>query len=586
MKYSLCFFLILSFSNLLSAQEKKNNLQISSSNEIKIEKIDKLLNACAEYRQFNGSVLIAQNGKVIYKNGLGMANMEWNIPNEVDTKHRLASISKQFTSMLILQLAAENKLQLNIPITSYLGDYPKSSGDKITIHHLLSHTSGIPNYTSFPTYWEMMRKPHSPADITKLFADLDLEFTPGEKFNYSNSGYVLLGIIIENITGTTYEQALQDQIFTPLGMHDSGLENQKDVIPNKASGYNKFANIYEKANYINMSAAYAAGAIYSTVEDLFLWDQALYTYKLLPPKYMDVLFQAHASAWGGQSYGYGWEVGKTNIGRTKERVESLSHGGVVNGFNTQITRIPSSKSSIILLNNTGGAPLFDMVSSILGILYDKPYVFPKRSAAFSFLDVLEKDGIKKALAYYEEIKSSKDFLLDEQEMNIAGYKLFQSGDIKNATAVFKLNVKSFPESFNTYDSYGEALMAMGQKDLAVENYKKSVKLNPVNQNGIDILKGLGIDTESLMSKVPIEHLQLLAGTYEAINQNREWQIVIEESNGTLFGNDGDYRYQLNAVGNDRFINPDDGATLIFDASNKDNLSFIIFGRVTFKKIDE
>ena len=160
--------------------------------QTKSEQLDKLLNLYHEYGKFNGSVLMADQGKLVYKKGFGMANMEWDIPNKPNTKHRLGSITKQFTAMLILQLAAADKLDLQAPVTKYLSDYPKESGDKITIHHLLTHTSGIPNYTSFPGFFEEeSRNPYTPDAFVEKFANKDLEFTPGEKFNYSNSGYFL-----------------------------------------------------------------------------------------------------------------------------------------------------------------------------------------------------------------------------------------------------------------------------------------------------------------------------------------------------------------------------------------------------------
>lgn len=566
-------------------EEVKLPTSVASCEETKIKKIHDLVSACAEYGQFNGSVLVAEKGKILYKNGFGQANMEWDIPNQPDTKHRLASISKQFTAMLIVQLVAENKLKLDVPITSYLPDYPKTNGDKITIHHLLTHTSGIPNYTSFPNYREIMHGPHSPMEIVNLFADLALEFTPGEKFSYSNSAYVLLGVIIEKVTGKTYEQVLQDKIFSPLKMNNTGYDTNNTILKNRASGYNKVANSYENANYIHMSVPYAAGALYSTVEDLYLWDQALYTEKLLPKKYLDLLFKSHTPAWGGQDYGYGWEIGKMNIGQTKEQVQTIRHGGGINGFNTLIARVPSNQSSIILLNNTGRAPLGDMATAIIGILHDKPYTFPKRSLAYSLLNAIEKDGIHAALLYYKEINASDDYYLNENEMNLSGYKLLQSGRAKEAASVFNLNIEAFPDAFNVYDSYGEALLVLGDTIQAIENYKRSVQLNPGNENGIKILEGLGINTNTLIKKVPVEHLQLLAGEYTAIDQNRDWKIVIEEVDGELFGNDGGYRYKLNPVGDDKFINPDDGATVVFDTKDKDAITFVIFGRVKFKKVD-
>ena len=555
----------------------------TATGQTKIEKIDELISACAEYGKFNGSVLVAEHGEIIYKKGFGFANMEWDIPNQPDTKFRLASVTKQFTAMLIVQLVAENKLQLDVPITTYLPDYPKINGDRITIHHLLTHTSGTPNYTSFPNYRDMMRNPYSPAEIVDSFADSTLEFTPGEKFNYSNSGYVLLGAIIEKVSGKTYEQVLQEKIFTPLKMNNSGYDHESPIIKNRASGYYRNGNYFVNANYIDMSVPYAAGGIYSTVEDLYLWDRALYSEKLLPKKYMDLLFDKYTSAFG-QYYGYGWEIGKMPIGNTKEHLETISHGGTINGFNTQITRIPSGQSLILLLNNTGGAPLYDMTTDIVGILNDKPYNFPKRSIAYSLSDAIEKDGIAAALLFYKEIKESKDYYFDENEINLSGYQLLQTGRVKEAAAVFNLNMEAFPNSFNVYDSYGEALLMLGDTTQAIENYKKSIKLNPSNENGLKILKELGVNTDSLITKVPIEYLKLLAGEYMATDQNREWKIIIEEVDGKLFGNDGGYRYKLNPAGDGKFINPDDGASLVFDTKDKNAITFVIFGRVNFKKV--
>jgi CubicO group peptidase (beta-lactamase class C family) len=549
--------------------------------ETQVYKIHELVNLCYEYGQFNGSVLVAKDGKVIYKHGFGEANKEWDIPNETNTKHRLASISKQFTAMLIVQLVAEDKLKLDLPITNYLPDYPKTNGDKITIHHLLTHTSGIPNYTSFPNYWEIMRSPHSPADLVKLFADLELEFVPGAEFAYSNSAYILLGILIEKITGKTYAQVLQERIFSPLKMNDSGYDTHEKVLKNRAAGYNRFANTFENASYIDMFVAYTAGGIYSTVEDLYLWDQALYGEKLLPKKYKDLMFEQHIPAWGGQHYGYGWEIGKIRVGNTREQVETIGHSGNINGFNTQITRIPSDQSLVVLLNNTGGAPLYDMTSAIIGILKDQPYILPRKSLAYSFLDSLEKEGLEAALSFYQEKKESDDYHLEEREMNESGYKLLQSGNAKDAAAIFELNTAAFPRSFNAFDSYGEALLLLGDTVQAIENYKQSVKLNPTNEKGVQVLQGFGIDLGDVIVKVPVAHLKLLAGTYKATD--RDWKIVIEEKEEALFGNDGGYRYKLNPIGEDQFINLDDGATVVFDAQNKEAITFVIFGRVKFEK---
>ncbi|HMG15287.1 MAG TPA: serine hydrolase domain-containing protein, partial [Saprospiraceae bacterium] len=340
--------------------------------QTKADKIDELFNLYSKYGQFNGSVLITDKTEIIYKKGFGFANMEWRIPNQTDTKFRLASVSKQFTAMLIVQLASENKIKLDAPISSYLPEYSKKTGDIINIHHLLTHSSGIPDYTSFPDFRERMGDSYTPEEIVKLFADSTLEFTPGEKFQYSNSGYILLGYIIEKITGKPYEQVLQEKIFSPLKMSNSGYYQNSEVIKSKAYGYDKSGNTYQNASYIDMSFPFSAGGIYSTVEDLYLWDQALYTEKLLPQKYMDLLFNKYIPSGDDEYYAYGWEIGKLPVGSTKEELETISHQGEINGFNTQILRIPSEKSLIVLLNNTGGAQLNEMSMAINGILHNKP----------------------------------------------------------------------------------------------------------------------------------------------------------------------------------------------------------------------
>lgn len=556
--------------------------------QAKIDKLDELVSMYSEYGKFNGSVLVSDQGKVIYKKGFGMANMEWDIPNQPNTKHRLGSITKQFTAMLILQLVAEGKLDLQAPITTYLPDYPKASGDIITSHHLLTHTSGIPNYTAFPKFMEdESRNPYTPEEFVKTFADRALDFTPGEKFSYSNSGYFLLGVLVEKLSGKSYEQMLQDKIFIPLNMKDTGYDNHEDILKNRATGYEKSGVNYVNSRYLDMSIPYAAGSIYSTVEDLYKWDQGLYTTSILPEKYMTLYVKPHIPDLGNGHYAYGWGVGYAKIGKSTDSIYAVGHGGGINGFNTNISRTTSDKSLIVLLNNTGRAPLNEMTRAILGIMHGKDYDMPKKSVAYSLLEVLKKEGITKALSYYQEVKGSSDYNLNEGEMNYAGYQMLQSDRAKEAAFIFKLNVEAFPKSSNVYDSYGEALLVLGDKTLAIENYKKSIQLNPNNQGGINILKEHGVDIDALIVKVPVEHLKLLEGEYIAIDQpkgmDKKWKIMFEEVQGVLFGNDNGYRYRLNPIGEDEFINPDDGASLVFNTKDKNAITLVLFGKFNFKK---
>lgn len=550
----------------------------------KVDKLDKLISTYAEYGIFNGSVLVAEKGKVIYKKGFGLADMEWNIPNQPDTKHRLGSITKQFTATLIMQLVEQGKLKLDVPISTYLPDYPKKNGDVITIHHLLTHTSGIPNMTSFPGFLKnVSRNAYSPQQLVNMSADSTLEFKPGERFAYSNSGYLLLGYIIEKVTGRSYEQLLQEKIFTPLKMNNTGYDHHETLLKNRARAYEKKGRSYVNADFIDMSVPHAAGALYSTVEDLYLWDQALYGNQLLKKENMVLLFTKHIPS-GESYYGYGWVIGEIPLGNTGERIETIGHGGGINGFNTQITRISSDKSFIVLLNNTGGAPLGEMTNAIAAILYDKSYDFPKRSVAYSLADRMGRDGIPAAVEYYKGIKDSAGYYLNENEMNATGYQFLESGKAKEAAAIFKLNTEAFPKSSNVYDSYGEALMALGNKTEAIEYYKKSVKLNPGNEGGIKILKDNGIKTDDLIKKVPNEYLRLLEGEYLSTD-NKEWKIQFEITEGILYGNDRGYRYKVLPVGGEgEFVNPDDGASLVFDTKDKNAITMVLFGRMKFKKV--
>jgi CubicO group peptidase (beta-lactamase class C family) len=568
---------------LLTVCILKADFHISHA-QTKADKLDKLISTYAEYGKFNGSVLVAEKGNVIYKKGFGLADMEWNIPNQPDTKHRLGSITKQFTALLIMQLVEQGKLKLDVPISTYLPDYPKQNAGVITIHHLLTHTSGIPNMTSFPGFLKnVSRNAYTPVQLVNMSADSTLQFKPGERFAYSNSGYLVLGYIIEKVTGKSYKQVLQENILTPLGMLGTGYDHHETLLKNRASGYEKNGRHYVNAHFIDMSVPHAAGAMYSTVEDLYRWDQALYGNQLLRKENVELLITKHIQSGGSNHYGYGWGIGDIPLGNTGERIGTIGHGGGINGFNTQITRIPSDKSFIVLLNNTGGAPLGEMTSAIAAILYDKSYDLPKQSVAYSLADRIDKEGLQAAVEFFRNVKDSKGYYLNEYEMNQTGYEFLQSGKMKEAAAIFKLNTEEFPKSSNVYDSYGEALMTLGNKKEAIENYKKSVRLNPGNENGIKILKDNGIKTDDLIRKVPVAYLKLLEGEYMNIDNN-EWKIKFDVTEGVLYGNDRGYRYKILPVGEGEFVNPDDGASLVFDTKDKNAITMTLFGKLRFRKV--
>lgn len=495
--------------------------------QTKATKIDALLNQYFKFQEFNGSALVAEEGKIIYKKGFGMANMEWNIPNSPDTKFRLGSVTKQFTAMLIMQLVEDGKLKLHIPITTYIPDYPKDQGEKITIHHLLTHTSGIPNYTDQPSFISIMRNPITPIDLIKTFWNLPLEFEPGAKFKYSNSGYIVLGYIIEKVTGKTYEEMLKEMIFEPLGMKNSGYDHTADIIPKRASGYNKIGTEYFNSQYLDMSVPYSAGSLYSTVEDMYLWDQALYTNKLLSEKYLEKIFTPYSKPPFADGYGYGWGLSKKYFDSLKDTLNIVTHGGTINGFNSIILRITNSKDLIVLLNNTGVTKLNEMSDKIIDILYDQPYEMPKKPLLVNFSEIMKEKGIDEAANFYNK-KIEEGEKIPEMLMNLFGYNYLNKKQYKEAIEIFKLNIKAYPESYNVYDSYGEALIAAGDKEEAIKNYKKSIEINPKNINGIEKLRELGID---IKPNIDTKIYDLLTGKYEL---NPQFILTVTKNEGKLY----------------------------------------------------
>lgn len=295
-----------------------------------------------------GSVLLAKNGKVILAKGYGLANMELGVANTPATKFRLGSITKQFTAAAILLLQEKGKLSVADPISKFIPDSPAAWND-ITIHHLLTHTSGIPSYTDQAGYQAHMREPSGePLDFFKRFRDFPLEFKPGEKFHYDNSGYFLLGVIIERVSGMKYEEYLQKNIFQPLGMDDTGYDWPSTILKNRASGYSKGPDGRQiNAEFLDMGQPYAAGSLYSSVLDLYTWDRALYTTKVLSAQSLAAAFTPGKFDWGeGIRYGYGWGIAQVHGHKT------VGHGGGINGFSTVIWRAIEEDAVSIVLSNT------------------------------------------------------------------------------------------------------------------------------------------------------------------------------------------------------------------------------------------
>jgi len=522
-----------------------------------VQKIDGLLKQYYDYGQFNGSILVAEKGKIIYEKGFGMANMEWEIPNQPDTKFRIASLTKQFTAALILQLVEEGKIRLDGKITDYLTDYRKDTGEKVTIHQLLNHTSGIPDYTRRPDFLaEISRNPYSVADFVKKFASGDLEFEPGAKFSYNNSGYSLLGAIIEKVTGKPYETVLAERIFRPLGMTNSGYDNHSPLVQKRASGYQKTPDGFVNAAYLDMSIPYAAGSIYSTVEDLFKWDQSLYEDKILSAESKRLMFTP-----GLGNYGYGVRISDQPVGKTDRRTKIIGHGGAINGFNSLIARAVEKQQTVIILDNVNlGQHHSKITNAIINILNGQPFDAPKKSIAETLYKIAVEKNVASAVAEYRKLKAenSQTFDFSERELNTLGYQLLSMKRTKDAIEIFKLNVEMFPSSANPYDSLAETYLADGQKDLALANYKKAVELDPKNANALLIVRRL----EGKETKVDTSGFDAYVGDYQV---TPNLVLAISREGDKLFGQlTGQGKLAVEPVSDTQFTIPEVKANISFE----------------------
>jgi CubicO group peptidase (beta-lactamase class C family) len=313
------------------------------------------------------AALVAVKGQIIYKKAFGMANLELNVPMQPDMIFRIGSITKQFTAVSILQLMEQGKLSLQDDITKFIPDYP-TNGYKITIEHLLTHTSGIKSYTSVPEFQEYIRDDKKPEDVIKLFRNQPMEFAPGTKWNYNNSGYFLLGYIIEKVSGKTYPEYIEENLFKPLGMSNSLYGSDSKIIRNRAWGYQPEGDEVVNADMMSMTLPYSAGSIQSTVEDLFKWNQALHSYKLVKKETLEKAFTEYKLANGkGTAYGYGWML------KQLQGSPTIEHGGAINGYLANAIYLPDEDIFVaVFSNNSGKSP--DLVSNkMAAIALGKPY---------------------------------------------------------------------------------------------------------------------------------------------------------------------------------------------------------------------
>lgn len=323
------------------------------------------LTSLTDNGQFMGSVLVAKDSQLILVGGYGLADIEAPRQMRPEERYRIGSLTKQFTAAAILRLEEQGLVDVRSPLSAYLPDYPVA--DRITVHHLLTHTSGIPDYERLPVYMETLDEPVTTAELLARFAELPLEFPPGERFSYSSSNYMVLTRIIEVVSGKSYEEFLRDEFFEPLYMTKTGMDTGDTDALDRAKGYIPTGEQLGPARAIDMSIPSGAGAMVSNVFDLYGWTQALQIGVALEPESVVQLFTPHvAMDTPGDptaAYGYGWVIDE-HMGRTR-----IWHPGHIFGYAADVAVYPEESATVVVLSNVEGAPVRRIQEELAGILF-------------------------------------------------------------------------------------------------------------------------------------------------------------------------------------------------------------------------
>lgn len=522
-------------------------INLTSAQSVELD-IDSIFNKSYPANSPGAIVLIAKGDKVIYRKSFGMANLELNVPMKPENVLHLASITKQFTSVAILFLMEQGKLKIQDPLSKYIPDFPR--GNEITLHHLLNHTSGIKSFTSLADFRNKIRNDMTPEEIINSFKGLPLDFEPGERYEYSNSEYVLLGYIIEKISGMSYEDFIQKFIFDQLGMKNSYYGSNNKIIPNRANGYQRNDSGYQNAEYISMTIPYAAGSLMSTVDDMFVWSKTIHHNTLISEKSKQLAFTNYPLKNETQSnYGYGWAINEL-AGTT-----SIEHTGGINGFTASGIYLPDRNIYSIVLTNLddGIGPEADNLKAV-SVILGKPMV-NKTSVALSEKKLKQWIGAYRFEDVIRFITYEDGFLYSTRE----GGRPFRLIPLSE-------NEFKFENSFTIYKFTSKN----GKKQaLYTDRIKKSIGTE-TDKKPVSEKKSIPVAEEILIKYVGVYELQ------------PSFQIEVEIKNGRLNAKaTGQPPVELFAETKNSFFIKEINAKIIFNVGNDgavQSLSFIQRGQ--------
>ena len=442
------------------------------------DKLDAMMSEYMGLDQFSGSVLLAKDGEILYAKAFGEADKDFHVKNTLNTKYNIGSIGKTFTGISIMQLTEQKKLNVNDPVKKYLPDFP--FGEKITLHHLLTHTSGTYNYFAHPDFSTKMFRIRSVSDALPLIYDQPLRFeTPGEQFSYSNSGIVILGAVIEKLTGQSYAEYIKEHILIPAGMNDTGINYLEDVVENRAVGYSKSISGIYKRNIYNVPPANADGGIETTVYDMLKYDQALYNNILLSEESKQKMFTPFRNDYG-YCFGITKDFGNTIVG----------HSGGTTGVSAMFHRYLNDRYVIIVLSNysrTAGP----VSRSIEAIVFGRDYPKPQLPIGEFIYRMITDKGVDHLVENFQAIIQENGYQIGSSgQLNAVGYTFLAEKMNPEAIGIFKINISLFPDEANPYDSLGEAYMLDGDYKLSRNYYNKALEVDPAFENAKVMLERL------------------------------------------------------------------------------------------------
>lgn len=485
-----------------------------------------------------GTVIYLTKGdEILYKNTFGKANIELDVDMQLDAVFRIGSITKQFTACAILKLVEQGKVSLQDDIRKYIPDFPTKS-NMITIEALLTHTAGIKNYTGLSTFTEeLKRKDLSPTALINLFKDEALEYEPGTNYKYSNSGYVLLGNIIEKVTGQSYATYIEEHIFKPLGMRHSYFDDPVKIIKGRVSGYSQKNGNYQNTNFLSMTLPYAAGSLASTPEDIQIWYNALSNGLFLKPETLKNAFTSFRLTNGRLTgYGYGWEIG--NVKGTP----SVKHTGVINGFYTYVAYLPEEQIAISIFRNSDNPTDLDILGSkLLAISLGKPYT--THEVMLTTTQLASYQGLYK-------LDNDDEYIIRLEDGNLMYYTLggTKTRLIPIAKDQFILGNSLITLNFNEKERSKEAHFVMTGTGISVNGYLKNNEITLYNS-----------------IKIPLKLLQQYVGSYQ-FNPGPVFKVILE--NNKLYGQVGDDKKELVAFARHKFFARNLDASIIFLVDSK------------------